>query len=90
MEKMVSINTAIEAKQATVAALEKLEANNKELSTEERQELQDAKDKLFEYQEELLNTETQTLQAIQDQKRATITPEMNKMLKDLFSGADVD
>jgi hypothetical protein len=90
MEKMLSINTAIEAKQATVTALEKLEASGKELSTEERKELQDARDKVRELQKEQLNTETQILQDIQSQKRAVVTSEMNKMSKDLFDGADVD
>lgn len=90
MEKMVSINEAIEAKKDVVEALEKLEASGKELSTEERKELQDAREKVSELQKEQLNTETQILQDIQSQKRAVVTSEMNKMLKELFGGADVD
>ena len=90
MEKMVSINTAIEAKQATVEALNKLEASGKELSTEEREALQKAREKVTELQEQQLETETKLLQDINEKLRAQTSAEMDKAVKGMFNGADVD
>jgi enamine deaminase RidA (YjgF/YER057c/UK114 family) len=90
LEKMTSINAAIEAKQVTVKALEKLEATNKELSTEERQTLTDARDELAKLQKEQLNTETKLLQDINNKLKAQTANEMNDLLSQLFGGADVD
>ena len=90
MEKMVSISTAIEAKQATVEALEKLEASGKELSTEERKALQNAREKVTDLQNQQLETETKLLQDISEKLRTQTSAEMNKAIKGMFNGADVD
>ena len=90
MEKMVSINAALEAKQVTVKTLEKLEETGKQLSTEERKELQDARDKVNELQEEQLNTETKLLQDIADKLRAQTSAEMTNLVNELFGGNDVE
>ena len=90
MERMVSINAAIEAKQATVEALERLEASGKELSTEEREVLQNARNKVTELQEQQLETESKLLQDISEKLRAQTSAEMDKAVKEMFNGADVD
>ena len=90
MERMVSINAAIEAKQATVEALERLEASGKELSTEEREVLQNARDKVTELQEQQLETESKLLQDISEKLRAQTSAEMDKAVREMFNGADVD
>ena len=90
MEKMVSISTAIEAKQATVEALKKLEASGKELSTEERKTLQDAREKVTDLQNQQLETETKLLQDISEKLRTQTSAEMDKAIKGMFNGADVD
>ena len=90
MEKMVSISAAIEAKQATVEALEKLKVSGKELSTEEQKALQDAREKITELQSQQLETETKLLQDINEKLRAQTSAEMDKAIKGIFNGADVD
>ena len=90
MEKMVSINSAIEAKQATVKSLEKLEASGKELSTEERKALQEAREKVNELQKEQLQTETKLLQDIASKLRTQTSKEMNDLISGMFNGADID
>jgi chromosome segregation ATPase len=90
MAKMVSINTAIEAKQATVKSLEKLEASNKELSTEERETLKKAKEEVKSLQKEQLDTETRILQDLQNEKRATVTARMDQMIGEIFKGNKAD
>ena len=94
MQKLKDITAAIEIKQTTVKELEKLEENlksqNQELSTEERQVLQDAREKITELQIESIETENQTLEAIRNQKQTTITADVNDMIQEIFNGADVD
>jgi len=90
MEKVTSIQTTIEQKQATVTSLEKLEASGKELSTEERKSLQDARDKVNELQKELLDTETKLLQDIDNKLKAQTSSEMTKYANELFGGVDLD
>ena len=88
MEKMVSINTAIEAKQATVDSLEHLEASGKELSTEERQTLTDARKELAKLQKEQTDTETDLLTDIRNKLTADITKELREAVKKMFSDGD--
>ena len=90
MEKMNSITTAIKEKQATVEKLEELEATNKELSTENRKTLEDARDKINSLQEEQLSVETQMLKDEQQKKKVQVTAEVNSMISTMFNGADVD
>ena len=90
MEKMVSINTAIEAKQATVKALEGLEESGKELSTEERKELKDARNKVTSLQKEQLDTESQLLQDIANRLSNQVNAELDTAINNLFGGEDVD
>ena len=90
MSKMVAINDAIEAKQVTVKTLESLEASGKKLSTEEREELRNARDKVSELQEKHLTTETELLQDIASKLAAQTSEEMNKMVKRMFGGNDVE
>lgn len=90
MEKMVSINTAIEAKQATVKALEGLEESGKELSTEERKELKDARNKVTSLQKEQLDTESQLLQDIANRLGNQVNAELDTMVNKIFGGEDID
>ena len=90
MEKMVSINTAIEAKQATVKALEGLEESGKELSTEERKVLQDARNKVTSLQKEQLDTESQLLQDIANRLGNQVNAELDTAINNLFGGEDID
>jgi len=89
-EKLASISTAIEAKQATVKALEELEASGKELSTEEREVLRNARDEVTSLQEKQLDTETQLLQDIADRLNSQLNAELDVTVSNLFGGEDID
>ena len=89
ISELVTINKSIEAKQATVKALESIEASGKELSTEEREELQQARDKVNELQEEQISTETALLQDVAAKLEADVNATTTRMANNLFGGADV-
>lgn len=89
-EKLASIGTAIEAKQVTVKALEELEATGKELSTEEREVLKNARDEVTSLQEKQLDTETQLLQDIADRLNSQLNAELDVTVSNLFGGEDID
>lgn len=90
LQKLVDINTSIEAKQATVKSLEKLEASGKSLSTEEQAVLQDARDKINDLQKDQLGTETKILTAIKSRLQAKVTKEAKQAINNLFGGQDVE
>ena len=90
MGKLTSINEAIEAKQATVEALEELEASGKELSNEEREELREARNSVVDLQQQQLDTETSLLQDIANKLDAQSRETMDEMIKQIFGGQDID
>lgn len=90
MGKLTSINEAIKAKQATVEALEKLEASNKELSKEQRKDLKEARESINDLQEQQIKTETSLLQDIANRLESQSRESMNEMVKKIFGGKDVD
>jgi hypothetical protein len=90
MGKLVSINEAIEAKQATVKALENMEVKDKELSEEQRKELRDARKSITELQKQQMETETALLQDIRNELESRARDSAKKMVNGLFSGNDVN
>lgn len=90
MGKMATLVEAIEAKKDVVKQLEKLEASNKELSSEERQQLKDARDSINDLQKQQIETETSLLQDIAAKLESETRQSMDNMIKQIFGGQDVD
>ena len=90
IEKMATIAAAIEAKQATVKELEKLEVENTELSNEDRAVLIEARNKVNELQQEQIDTETNLLEDIASKLESETSAAMRDMVNSMFGSSDTD
>lgn len=90
LQKLVDINTSIEAKQATVKSLEKLEASGKTLSTEEREALKEAREKVNALQKDQLETESKILSTVKNKLEAETRQSVKELQNAIMGGEDFE
>ena len=90
ISKINNLMISKKAEEEKIETLKTIEADNKELSSEQRKELKDATNKVNEIQEEILDTETQALQDNRALLEALTRQNVNETINGIFGGQDLE
>lgn len=78
------------AQEQIIATLKDIQSQEGTLSEAQQEQLQSAQEKYTELQQDILDTETDSLKTLQEIKEAQVTQRTDELVNSLFGGTDID